>query len=397
MTSTQRILVIDDDEDMCELITATAESMGLLCTATTAAEEFLAALTPETELILLDLVMPRMDGVELLRILGERRCKAGIILISGIGRRIMETARDLAQARGLSVVGHLEKPFQVEDLEALLSQYTNPSTEPSPRSRSAIVFADAELRCAIERDEFVLYYQPQIDIASRNIVGLEALVRWQHPQHGLIFPDDFIPRIEELKLIDRLGWIVIRRGLAGISQFADRLGNIPLLSLNVSVSSLHDLTFPDTLAALIDGYAIPRQKVILEITESGLIQELTHALDVLTRLRMKHIQLSIDDFGTGYSMMQQLKLIPATELKIDKSFVQNMLERDSDRVMVEKTIEIGHELAMKVIAEGVETIEQLDLLRAYHCDTAQGYLFSRPLPPDELVDWLHAYRSRHGL
>ena len=397
MTSIRRILVIDDDDDICELISATAESMGLHCIATTEAAVFLDALTPDTALIMLDLVMPEMDGIELLRILGQQQCKVGIILVSGIGKRIMETARELALAHGLSVVGHLEKPFELEDLEAILKINTQPAAPLVSRPRTKLVIEDTELYNAVERNQFILYYQPQIDIPTGRVAGLEALVRWQHPERGLIFPDDFIPRLEGLGLIDRLGWIVANRGLSEVSKFKDKDGVTPMLSMNVSVTSLHDLKFPDTMAALIAKHGVSPKKVILEITESGLIKELTHTLDVLTRLRLKQVQLSIDDFGTGYSMMQQLQNIPATELKIDKSFVQNMHGRDSDRVMVQKTIEIGHELGMKVIAEGVETSEQLAFLRSNGCDLAQGYLYSRPLPVPELLVWLESYRARHSI
>jgi EAL domain-containing protein (putative c-di-GMP-specific phosphodiesterase class I) len=371
--------------------------MGLRCTATTEAAAFLDALTSDTALIMLDLLMPEMDGIELLRGLGQQQCKVGIILVSGTGKRIIETAQELALAHGLSVVGHLEKPFELEDLEAILKINTQPVAPQAYRPRTKIVIEEGELHNAVECNQFILFYQPQIDIPTGNIVGLEALVRWQHPERGLIFPDDFIPRLEKLGLIDRLGWIVASRGLSEISKFEDKNGVMPMLSINVSVSSLHDLKFPDTMAALIATHGVSPQKVILEITESGLIKELTRTLDVLTRLRLKQVQLSIDDFGTGYSMMQQLQNIPATELKIDKSFVQNMHGRDSDRIMVQKTIEIGHELGMKVVAEGVETSEQLAFLRSNGCDLAQGYLFSRPLPVPELLAWLESYRARNPI
>ena len=141
---------------------------------------------------------------------------------------------------------------------------------------------------------------------------------------------------------------------------------------------------------------MPAEKVILEITETGLIEETSRTLDVLARLRMKRVHLSIDDFGTGYSMMQQLQNIPATELKIDRSFVSNLDGSDSNRVMVQKTIEIGHGLDMKVVAEGVETREQLEFLRANGCDIAQGYFFSRPLSPNDLLAWLDSYRSHRA-
>jgi EAL domain-containing protein (putative c-di-GMP-specific phosphodiesterase class I) len=141
-------------------------------------------------------------------------------------------------------------------------------------------------------------------------------------------------------------------------------------------------------------YGVPPGDITIEITESGLIEELSRTLDILTRLRIKQVNLSIDDFGSGYATMQQFKNIPATELKIDKSFVQGMMNNDSDRIVVRKTIEIGHELGMKVTAEGVERQEQLDILWSYGCDNAQGYLFSRPIPAREMVNWLKAYRIR---
>jgi EAL domain-containing protein (putative c-di-GMP-specific phosphodiesterase class I)/FixJ family two-component response regulator len=388
------ILAIDDDELICELISATAEAKGLRCTATTEPAVFLNAINADTSLIMIDLMMPNVDGIELLRQLGKQQCKVEIVLISGVGTRILETARELAQAHGLSAVRHLKKPFRIAELGELLESHMRAPIAPVSRLKSESVIEDAELRAAIESDQFVLHYQPQIDIASGNVVGLEALVRWQHPEHGLIFPDRFIGRLEELGLIDQLGWIVARRGLAETSGLGRENGSRPTLSLNASASSLSDLTFPDKMAVLIAEYGISPERVILEITESALLQDLAHTLDVLTRLRMKQMQLSIDDFGTGYSMMQHLRNIPATELKIEKAFVRRMHDTASDRVVVRKTIEIGHELGMKVVAEGVETEEQLEFLRANGCDIAQGYLFSRPLPVMDSFKWLASYRSR---
>ena len=225
-------------------------------------------------------------------------------------------------------------------------------------------------------------------LSDNRVVGIEALVRWQHPERGTIFPDNFIPITERLGLIDDLGWIVARLGLEEYSSLIQITEDELTLSINISVGSLRDLTFPDRLLALLHHHGISPGQLIVEITESGLIKELSSALDVLTRLRMKGVKLSIDDFGTGYSMMQQLSLVPANELKIDKSFVQNIHTGDSDRVMVMKTIEIAHELDMSVIAEGVETKAQLDFLKEHNCDVVQGYLFSRPIPADALGRWL---------
>ena len=394
MTNPGRILVIDDEAEIGEFVAATAQNLNLLCTTTTDASNLPELLSPDVTLIMLDLMMPEMDGVEALRLLSELKCKAGIVLMSGISKRVLETAEKLANTLGLFVVGHLAKPFQLAELENLLKQHhvqdAPVAVSPTPR----IPVSYERLRVAIRRREFVLHYQPQIDIASGAVTGVEALSRWQHPELDLILPDNFIGRMEELELIDEFGWVVADQAMGEVKQFADKDGILPRLALNASVQSLHDLKFPDRFTSLMKKHDLPADGVILEITESGLINELSRTLDVLTRLRVKSVQLSIDDFGTGYAMMQQLVNIPATELKIDRTFVANMLVNRSDRVMVKKSIEIGHELGMRVVAEGVETEQQLELLLRGGCDWAQGFLFSRALPAKELVDWLEGYRRR---
>jgi EAL domain-containing protein (putative c-di-GMP-specific phosphodiesterase class I)/CheY-like chemotaxis protein len=396
METSGKILVIDDESDVGDFIATAARELGIECVTTTEAATILTVYTPDTTLILLDLMMPDMDGIEVLRQLGEQKCKASIVLMSGISKRVLETAEKLAQALGLAIVGHLEKPFQLSELEELLTKHVTRAASIPIKLNPRITIPDAALHNAVENNQFVLHYQPQIDIATGAITGLEALVRWQHPERGLVYPDSFIARAEALGLIDQLGWLVVDRGLSEVRQFANGNQVLPRLALNVSVHSLRDLRFPDMFLSLIRKHNVAVKDVIIEITESGLINELAHTLDVLTRLRMKDVQLSIDDFGTGYAMMQQLVNIPATELKIDRIFVLNMDMNGSDRVMVQKTIEIGHELGMKVTAEGVETQAQLDFLRQRGCDSAQGYFFSRPLPPADLVAWLATYRSRLG-
>ena len=367
MRAIQSILVIDDEADVGEFVCAAAQAMGFDCAATTDATTFLEVLSPETTLILLDLVMPELDGVELLRQLGEQKCKAGIILMSGSAKRIIEAAGQLAHALGLTIVGHLQKPFRLAELEKVLAKHADAEAPAIARQDVRVIIRKEELRQAIARDEFVLHYQPQIDIATGHLIGVEALVRWEHPES---------------------------RGMSEVGQFTNGTGKPPMLSLNESVYSLHDLKFPDILVSLAEKHGIAPSNITIEITESGLIKELSNTLDILTRLRMRQVKLSIDDFGTGYAMMQQLKVIPATELKIDRTFILDMHNNERDRVIVQKTIEMGHELGMHVIAEGVETQEQLDFLNLKGCDSAQGYLFSRPLPVGEMVTWLKTYRAQ---
>jgi EAL domain-containing protein (putative c-di-GMP-specific phosphodiesterase class I)/CheY-like chemotaxis protein len=390
----QRVLVIDDQVDIGNFVAAAAKSIGLTCTVTTDAAGFLKELTPDIAVILMDLVMPSMDGIELLRLLAERECRVPIVLMSGVGSRVLETAEQLALSLGINIIGHLDKPFRLKELQNMLRSTTETRSSPLAKPRSQSAVQDEELFHAIDQDEFILHYQPQIEIATSRVTGVEALVRWKHPERGMIYPDHFIGRAEALGVIDRIGWIVYERGMSEVAEFADEKGDIPTLSLNVSFRSLHDLLFPDKFLSIIGEYGLSPERVTVEITESGLLDQSSRTLDVLARLRLKDVALSIDDFGTGYAMMQQLRNVPATELKIDKSFVQKIESSKRDRIIVQKTIEIGHELGMKVIGEGVETQAQLDFLRDNNCDGSQGYLFSRALSAGDLKAWLKDYRSR---
>lgn len=389
----ERILVIDDDHDSGQFVIDAAEAKGIECIATATAGDFLEHLSADTTLIFLDIVMPEIDGIELLRMLGQAGCSAGIVLMSGADNRVMETAREWAETIGLPIIGHLQKPFRLTELETIFETsralQVSATFDQTPRR----MIEPGDIQGAIERDEFVLHYQPKIGLATGSIVGLEALVRWQHPERGLLFPDDFIRRTEELGLINQLGWIVVNRGLSDLRDFAIAADTSLTLSVNTSTFSLQDPGFSDMLLSLLQKYGIASHNLIFEITESGLIRKLSNTLDDLAKLRVEQVQLSIDNFGTGHSTTQQLRAIPATELKIDKSSVQNIHTNDRDCVLVQRTIEIGHILGMKVVAEGVETAEQLAFLLSNGCDIVQGYLFSRPLPAEELLKWLKNHRS----
>src|SRR5579875_175238 len=312
-----RILVIDDDPDIGDIVCLRAEGLGLSCWATTDAQAFLNALAPEITLVVIDLMMPGIDGVEILRQLAERKCEAGIILTSGIGWRVVETAKELAISLGLVIAGHLLKPFRTGELDAILVHWLPPVRKASAND-SFPLLSDEDLRRALRKPEFVLHYQPQIDITTKKLTGIEALIRWYHPTLGVLSPEAFLPKLEDLGLMGEVTWLVTDLGLRDLRGLQGG-ARTPSLSINVSASCLHDLTFPDYLADLLAVHKVEAERLTLEITETLFLGDLERSLDVLSRLRMKGIQLSIDDFGTGYAMMQQLRRIPATELKLDKS------------------------------------------------------------------------------
>jgi len=239
----------------------------------------------------------------------------------------------------------------------------------------------AELRDAIDNDELVLHYQPIVDLNTRQVVGAEALVRWQHPVHGLLMPDSFIGIAEHTGLMRPLTDWVLRAGLRQCRRWTDA-GQSLRLSINLSARSVHDIRLPDRVDAGLREHGVAATQLKLEITESALFAEPARAIEVLTALRRLGVALSIDDFGTGYTSLNNIKRLPVDEVKIDQVFVLNLLRDERDAAIVQSIIELGHNLGLSVVAEGVEDASLFERLVTLECDHAQGYHISRPLPVD---------------
>jgi diguanylate cyclase (GGDEF)-like protein len=243
-----------------------------------------------------------------------------------------------------------------------------------------------ELRRAIDRRELVLHYQPKVSISTGDLVGAEALVRWQHPERGLVPPDDFIPLAEHTGLIGPLTRYVLDGALAQARAWADA-GRPLTVSVNLSARNLLDDGLLDHIAALLKRHGLGADALELEITESALMTEPVRARQLLERLSSMGLRIAIDDFGVGYTSLGQLKDLPITELKIDRSFVMTMLEDHSNAVIVQSVVDLGHNLGLTIVAEGVESEPALDLLAGYGCDVAQGYHLSRPMPAAAFDAW----------
>ena len=244
-----------------------------------------------------------------------------------------------------------------------------------------------ELRTAIPGGELVLHYQPKIDLTTDRISGVEALVRWQHPRRGLLFPDDFIPLSEQTGLIRPLTAWVVNEALRQQSEWQRQGLDLPV-SVNISITNLQDPLFPDVLANIIKEHGNDPRKLELEITETGIMVEPPRAISAIKRISELGVQIIIDDFGTGYSSMAYLKRLPIAKIKVDKSFVKDMLENKNDAVIVRTIIGLGHNLGLSVVAEGVESSEIWSQLKLLGCDSAQGYCMSRPIPADQIPDWV---------
>ncbi|MCZ2498477.1 EAL domain-containing protein [Xylophilus sp. Kf1] len=252
-----------------------------------------------------------------------------------------------------------------------------------------------ELRDAVEHDDLTVYYQPKMDLASGEVHHAEALVRWDHATRGFVAPDRFIPFAEQTGYIKAITRWVARTVVA--QSAAWRAQGIDLqVSINVSARDLLGTELPEYFRDLLAEFDVDPSMIWIEITESAVMDDPAHALSTLEKLNAMGLRLSIDDFGTGYSSLAYLKRMPVDEIKIDKSFVMGMTQDRDDEVIVRSTIDLGHNMGLKVVAEGVENEEILAKLREWNCDMAQGYLLSRPLPAEKLVDWLLAWRARAG-
>jgi diguanylate cyclase len=249
-----------------------------------------------------------------------------------------------------------------------------------------------ELRRAIDRQQLLLHYQPKVDAHTGQVLGVEALVRWQHPEHGLLSPGEFIPLAERTGLIGPLTRYVLDAALRQ-SQAWWQTGHELSMAVNVCARSLLDLDFPDQVAGLLARWEVPARLLVVEITESTIMADPTHALEILGGLDAMGVQVSIDDFGTGYSSMAHLKSLPVHELKVDRSFVSHMISNASDEVIVRSTIDLGRNLGLRVVAEGVEDEATWRALDALGCDVIQGYYISRPVPPDDLIYWLERQQA----
>jgi diguanylate cyclase (GGDEF)-like protein len=250
-----------------------------------------------------------------------------------------------------------------------------------------------QLRRALARDELVLYFQPQIDLSSGVIVGAEALIRWQHPDEGLLTPNAFVSIAEERGLIHEISRWVISRGCQQLGQWQSQ-GFQLTVALNVSARDFSYDDFTDDIASIIELSDVDPGGLELELTESGIMENADSVLEALNEIRDMGINLSVDDFGTGYSSFSYLKYLPINKLKIDRSFIHDLESDSGDATIVSAVIDVGKNFGLRVVAEGVESAVQEQLLQNLGCDLAQGYHFSRPLPANEFID-LYA-RSQAG-
>jgi EAL domain-containing protein (putative c-di-GMP-specific phosphodiesterase class I) len=247
---------------------------------------------------------------------------------------------------------------------------------------------EGELRQAIAQEQLELHYQPKQQLQTGRAMSAEALIRWRHPERGLIPPDVFIPLAEENGLIDDIGAWVVREACRQMAEWRVSCGDAPQLAVNLSAVQLKRVDLAAEILAQLRHYGLPGSALMVEVTETSVVTDPLQASTTLDLLRQHGVQAAIDDFGKGFSSLTQLKRLPIDALKIDHAFVRDVVVDRDDAMIVQAIIGLARNLGLKVIAEGVETAEQLQFLKAHACDEAQGYLFARPMSAADFTRWL---------
>lgn len=377
---TQKLLVIDDETDICELIADVAETRGFEITTISdpaKVEKTLMEFKPSC--IMLDLMMPGIDGVELLRNLGDHIKGCAIVLMSGHDVRVLNSAKRLGSAHGINVIGILEKPIEVPTLRDTLDLLANAKVKTVAKQTDV---SGTKIRV----EEIAVFYQPIVDIVTGRIRGMEALVRWNHPQHGILSPDHFLDDMNEQEM-DVLTGQVMKIAVDNLVEFHSK-GFQVAISINMTAGNLIDLGVPDRLDELCKARQIPNEKLTIEVTEGEAMRDVRRIMDVLTRLRLRGFGVAIDDFGTGYSSLKELQRMPFSSMKMDKSFVMDMTENRDSQMIVNTIIDLGHNLNLKVVAEGIETPTVWNMLKDRGCDLGQGYLISKPVSFENFLKWI---------
>lgn len=390
-----QILIADDSITQREFAQMHCNKLGIeniLCASN--GQESLEILENNTvDAVLIDLEMPVMDGVELIHSIAQRNFTPQIIIVSAKDPILISSVGTMAEAAGLTVLGTFKKPLQSEMLQCsflnLLANLKTRQLEGQKRSnpQPAVSVNGLELSQAINDNQLLLAYQPKLTVQGLRLCGVEALARWQHPEKGIISPGIFIPLAERLGLINTLTQKLFLQALSEKRKW-QQMGFNFHLAFNLSPYSIADVGLADWIVAMVQEYQVSPEQITFEITENALVNELANAIRTLARLRLKGFNLAIDDYGTGFANAQQLSRVPATELKLDRSLVHNASQRPQQYTILSSSIELGKNLQLTLVAEGAETRDDYEALIALGVDQVQGYFFSKPLWPDDLLKFI---------
>ncbi len=387
------ILIMEPDAELRASLSEYCVRRGYQAVTAADFREFVAQWHPNLDFTALSISGDRTDGVDGVRFLSERVCQARLIMTGLAPARVLNSVSRLVRARGLRLAGQLQQPFEVADFGALLLA---PAEEEDEGTRALQLQLSRDLISdRLQRGRIRPWYQPKIDLKSLKPVGVEALARLEDPERGMLPPGTFIRVAEESGLIFSLTEALVCHAFSAAARW--RASGAPLqLAINISPTLLGDDRLPQTLVAWAETFRVKPAHVTLEVTEDWEGNSSVDTLETLTRLRLQGFELSIDDFGTGRSNMSQLNELPYSELKLDRSFVRNALVDEEAAAILQSNIRLGHELNMRVVAEGIDNQRVWDLVTELGCDEGQGYFVSRAMEGEKLFDWVRRWNATRG-
>ncbi len=335
-------------------------------------------------------VASALDGVEFVRRIAERKLVGHIIIASALDEAIIRSVEAMARGFGIEFAGHVKRPISPKSLRPLIVRLVaRRAAAPLLRPRSIVVTGE-DLRHAIADKQFVPHFQPRIRRSDGVVTAAEALIRWRHPDRGLVPPGAFIPLADRNGLIDGITDVVLEKSIAW-SRIWREAGIDIAVSVNLTENALNQPGLPERIAELAKQHAVPHDRIVLEVTESAAITESAASLEALARLRIKGFGLSIDDFGTGMGTPEQLARTPFTEVKIDQALVTGVFDQPQFFSMLEYSLKLAKQLGLKTVAEGVESADDWQLLSDLGCDEMQGYHVARPMPGEEIEGWVQGW------
>lgn len=343
------------------------------------------------DLLICDLHMPGIDGIDLLRMLGERNFSGEIIVISGCDKRIIKAACKMAVHYKLNLTGGIEKPIDARKLSRLV-RYSGDTKRNIKSAKDLLEFTSQEIEQAIDSGHFVPYFQAQVEVDSGEVDCVECLARWQHPSRGLLLPDDFMPQLKAFNLLNKFNEAMFEAALKdfkGLHESCD----IPRMAFNLPPECLGSGELAAKYQQLVLNYGLATEDIVIEVLESGYDEGCELPINVLNHLRLKGFGLSVDDFGTGYSSLDRVSKVPVTAVKVDKRFVLEAHDDEVARSIIRNTVHLAKELELKTVAEGIENMDDWILMRDLGCDFIQGFLVARPKIASQFKIWLASWKK----
>ncbi|MBL4836307.1 MAG: EAL domain-containing response regulator [Kordiimonadaceae bacterium] len=397
-----KALVIDDSAFQRHMLSIVCTEAGYLTVLVNNGIEALAALDEMTfSLIITDLEMPEMDGLQLIREMADQNITSKIVLVSGHSESLLFAAKQLGEQFGLNIVGTLAKPYVPEDfLELLLeASLINPSNTLNPQFQGEFQgqLSHKSVARGLEGGAVVPFYQPKVCSKKETLIGFECLARWKTDRGKILGPGSFIPTTEDYNLMTELTDVIIQQACEDVAHWHKKGFHLPV-SVNISTDNLQDADFPDRVADFAERRGILPTSITLEIREPKVMEQARECLEGMSRLRLKGFGLSIDNFGTGHASLKQLQYLPLTELKIDRSYIAAAMYHKPSRTVLETGIQLAQNLSLNCVAEGIETPDQAELLSSLGCAQHQGFLYGRPMPREEVLPWMldHFHNTENG-